>query len=355
MKLLASALLLALATPASAAFQIDSLTATHPSGSRYRFPLLRDTSPAAQKINLWLQGMELHKLPGRYRTAAFEDIWPPADSEQGVTALDYSVISNAPGYLSIGFAGEYMGAYPSQNTYSYTFDAASGTPIDLGDLFTPQGLQALRADAVAQRVKRIEAFLAGQQVEQGVQLRTDDTETADEQRALYTDCLPFIRDDDLNYNDLQLGSERLTLVRELCAPHVAQAIDDLGEYRNSWRYQDLREQLSDYGRCLLLERRSDCRRPDARVAGAFRGTLGGRYPITLVIRRRIASDALEAGYFYDKHATFIELSGEQKADGSLILSEDGPPAARFVLHLDGGSLKGTWQQDGKAPQAVELH
>ena len=143
-------------------------------------------------------------------------------------------------------------------------------------------------------------------------------------------------------------------IGETCANHASRALDDLGEFANSLGYQALSADLSPYGRCLLLEKRSDCALPaNSTAQGVYRGTLG-RYPITLVIEQPYADHSLSASYFYDKHATQIELGGEFQQD-YLTLHESGEPPARFELEFQAdGSLTGTWQQGDKPELAVKL-
>lgn len=356
MKFLLFPCLLLAAAPVAAAFQIESLKATHPNGSQYSFPLLTDKTHAAQNINTWLQAVSLQKLPGRYRKSAFEDIWPQEDDGwQGVNSMEFSVNSNEPGFLSLSIGYEYTAAYSSTHSQAYNFDAQSGQPLLLKDLFTAEGLQALRQQVSEQRVKRIEDFLAGKTLDNDIKLR-DEPEEAEEQRQIYQNCLPYVREDDLRYNDLVLEKDRLTLIREQCAPHVVQALDDLWEYKSSWRFETLGKQLSVYGRCLLIEKRTDCSRDDAQLStGVWRGNLDSRYPITLVLEREESDGSVGGGYFYDKYARYIELSGQRDAQRGLQLREPGPPPATFSLAPGASGLEGTWQQKGGKALPIELH
>ncbi|MFV3305073.1 hypothetical protein ACNFBT_07310 [Pseudomonas sp. NY15181] len=356
MKSLLLPCLLLAAAPAGAAFQIEPIKATHPNGSEYSFPQLTDPTPAAQNINTWLQAVSLQKLPGRYRKVAFEDIWPQVDDGwQGITSLDYGVTSNEPGFLSLSIGYEYMAAYPSQHQQSYNFDAHSGQPVLLRDLFSADGLQWLRQQTSEQRAKRIEDFLAGKTVDKDIQLRSDPAE-AEEQKQIYQECLPYVRGDDLAHNEVLLKKDSLTLVGVHCAPHVSQALDDLWDHSTTWRYDGLGKQLSDYGRCLLVDKKTDCARDGAPLsAGVWRGSLDGRYPITFVLEGEESDGSLGGGYFYDKHARYIELSGQRDAHGGLQLHESGPPPATFVLSPNGPGWSGTWQQDGKKALPIDLH
>jgi predicted TPR repeat methyltransferase len=350
--------MLAVAAPAAAQLAVESLEATHASGEKYRFPVIAGDSPAASRINTFLQASELEKLPGRYRHAAFEEVWPEEDSFHGTTRMDYVVGTNAPALLSVTIQRESMGAYPSSSSATYNFDARTGEVITLTTLFSPAGLAQLRERVAQQRLRVLDDFVAGKPVSAGspdpLRLRSDAGE-AEEQRELYRECRSHVAEDDLGYDDLALGESSLTLRREPCAPHVIQALDDLGDFGVTLSYEELRPQLDDHGRCLLLEQRADCRRRRSDLAaGVHHGEIGGRYPITLVLERVDPGGAIQAAYFYDKHAARIPLRATRTDDGGVRLDEVGPPPARFELRLVDGRLEGHWTQDGKPSLEVDL-
>ena len=351
-----------------AEMRIESLAATRPDldAATYRFPVVVGDGAVAQRINTWLQAVELHKLPGRYRKTAFEDIWP-TEGWQGTTSMDYEVVSNLPGFLSLVVSGEFMGAYPSQGASAYNFETASGFPIRLTDLFSGNGLATFRQRVSEARTRRIDAFLAGQTVpdsrasgtgaSDGLRI-SDDAETAEEQRSIYTDCRDSVAEADMAYDQLRLGRDELTVIRGHCAAHVNQAVDDLWDFENSYPYADLTPLLSDYGRCLLIDRRTDCpARRQGLDRGVLHGRLGGRYPITFVVQRVYDDGSIGAAYFYDSQAKYIELQGQKGADGSYRFTErpESGVEAVFDLHLrpDAG-LSGSWTQKGKPSLPVDL-
>lgn len=348
--------LLAVALPALADVRIDDLTDKRSDWETYRFPLLVGDSPAIARINIFLHARELQALPGRFAKSPFEKVQPKDGEIWGVNSLDYQVVGQGPGYLSLNIDGEYTGAYTSQGSRSYNFDLASGQPIGLWQLLSPEGLLRVQGELQKQRVKRLEDFLATLPPTKAgdAEKLSDDEQWLEDQRAMYSQCLGTRRDASLDYDHLQLGSDSLTLIGETCANHASRALDDLGEFANSLGYQALSADLSPYGRCLLLEKRSDCALPaNSTAQGVYRGTLG-RYPITLVIEQPYADHSLSASYFYDKHATQIELGGEFQQD-YLTLHENGEPPARFELEFQAdGSLTGTWQQGDKPELAVKL-
>lgn len=357
-----SLLLLSVALPVAAELRVEDLEAKRSDWATYRFPVLQGDSLAVRRINTYLHAMELEGLPGRFERSPFERIWPKDGEIWGTNSLDYRIDTEQPGFLSLTISGEYTGAYTSMGHVTYLFDLASGHPIGLSQLLTPAGLQRLGERFGRERRKRIEDYLAGIPVPGGytnelVSLSPDDhDERSEEQRDMYRQCLPSRSKADLRYNRLQLDKQKLTLTGENCAPHVAQALDDLGEFANSVPYTELTEDLSPYGRCLLLEQRSDCHHPgDLKAGGVYWGKIGGRYPITLIVGTSQSSRPQSSSYFYDKYATRIELNGNDLLDGHLRLQESSDTPATFDLHLQAdGSLRGTWQQDGGRALPVEL-
>ena len=348
--------LLAIALPALADVSIDDLTDKRSDWETYRFPLLVGDSPAIARINIFLHARELQALPGRFARSPFEKVQPKDGDIAGVNRLDYQVVGQGPGYLSLSIDGEYTGAYTSEGSRGYNFDLASGRVIGLSQLLSPEGLLRLQGEVQRQRVKRMEDFLKALPPSRAVDFDnlSDDEQWLQGQRNLYSYCLNTRRQANLDYDRLQLGTDDLTVIGDTCANHASRALDDLGEFSNSVSYASLSADLSPYGRCLLLEKRSDCALPaNSTAQGVYRGTLG-RYPITLVIEQPYADHSLSASYFYDKHSTQIDLGGEFQQD-YLTLHENGEPPARFELEFQtDGSLTGTWQQGNKPELAVKL-
>ncbi|TBU81463.1 hypothetical protein DNK06_06690 [Pseudomonas daroniae] len=348
--------LLAIAVPALADVRIDDLTAKRSDWETYRFPLLVGDSPAIGRINTFLHALELQALPGRFAKSPFENVQPKEGEIWGVNSLDYQVLGQGPGYLSLSIDGESTGAYTSQSSRSYNFDLASGRPIGLPQLLTPEGLLRLQSEVQGLRAKRMEDFLKALPPSKPGEPESlsEDEQWLEGQRNMYSYCLDTRRDTGLGYDRVQLGNDRLTLIAESCANHASRALDDLGEFPNSFSYRALNDDLSPYGRCLLLEQRGDCALPaNTSAQGVYHGTLG-RYPITLVLEYLSAGHRLSASYFYDKHAKRIELGGEHQQD-FVTLYENSEPPARFELEFQAdGSLKGTWQQGGKPALDVQL-
>jgi hypothetical protein len=336
---------------ALAQLHVDSLNDTQGDVS-LKFPLVKGGDAAAtQRINTWLQVTQLRKIPGKYRQHPFEDIVPQHGSTQGVDALDYAVKGNTPSYLSLEIEGEYVGASVNPFSLSYNFDTKSGELITLQDVFSPQGLTQFTQRVRAKRLKRLDDYLAKAK-------RDGSVDDGGDAMKMYTTCRERFAADDLTAGHLNLSKDTLTLSADCATTHYQQAVaDDLGAFENSYPFSTLKDLLSDYGRCVLIDQRTDCHyvRHD-RSSGIFHGSLDGRYPITLVF---VQPGYGYSGYSYDKFGKLIELSGGLKEDGTYHFSErpEKGPSAEFVLRREqDGSLKGSWTQQGKSKSlSVELH
>lgn len=352
--MVAAILQLAIALPAASDLTFGSLEATHGSGTHYRFPLVEGDSVASARINTFLQTQELGKLPGHYRENAFEDVWPQGSSG-GTTNIDYRTAFPRPGIVSFEILSESYGAYPSSDSRTYHFDARTGEPLRPRSLFTKQGLAELDASITEERLRVVDDFLAGKAVQSGTRLRTEPEDAAD-QKELYQQCRASIaQGHPVEDDEFGIQEKSLSWSREPCAPHALLALDDL-VFRDQLDLAALTDRLSDYGRCLLIERGKDCKRShDGIGAGVYRGKIGGRYAITLVVQSVDFDGRVNAAYYYDKYAQAISLRGGVGEGGRVRLEEKGPPPARFELRRqpDGG-VQGEWAQEAKAPEKVEL-
>lgn len=334
---------------------ISTLEATRSEWSTYRFPLFEGESTALERINIYLHAFELDGLPGGFEQSPFERVWPKEGDGHGVVSLDYEINAKTPGFLSLDIIGEYYGAYLSLGRNSYAFALADGSPLSLADLFSEPGLQRLGGRISQARVERIETFLAPLPANNSG--AGDEAESVAIQREIYEHCLPRHRDTRLDHDRLVLGQTQLTLVAERCSAHAVRSLDDLGEFSNSFAYVDLAEDLSSYGRCLLLEQRPDCRQlAKPQIGGVYRGEIGHRDRITLVITPPSAEGWPRAVYFRDKGASKVDLVARQQPDASRIqLQEQSAIPAMLKLQLDrDGQLQGTWQQEGGPPEPVKL-
>lgn len=346
--------LAALAGAAPAAWSqvaIEELSAEHRTlgdHTEFRFPLVRGDTETARRINTWLQVSLLERFPGGPGETPFDAVWPQEGEWTGVTYLDYQVVTNAMGFLSIVFNGEYTGAYPSAFSQSYQFETRTGQPLFLATLFTEDGVKELQGRVDAMQVHDIDAFL------QVAQPNGLDQEEAKIQADLYRECRENVRTGLYDEREWQLRADALVMTRGCGFPHAVRALDDLGIEESRFDYDTLAPWLSEYGRCLLVEKRADCPPPQPGYQGVFMGEMDGRFPVTLVL----GAWSGPAWYAYDKYKVPIRLHREASRDGALVLTrrDEGETTETFTLRwTDDGDLVGRWQRPGRPPLPVHLH
>lgn len=337
---------LAFCSQVHAAVQVDDLFARSSEGGKrsgsHRFPVVKGGNEAAmRRINTWLQVTTLGRLPDH----------PFGGFDASTTSLNFSVTTQTDGYLSLEIDGEYMGAYPSADSTAYSFDLRTGDLIGLNDLFSSNGLIEFEKRVESDRLRQMDQVLTSLRHHP----KGSDHELDDEKLGFYSDCRQRLVGTDLTKNQLSLGKNELILSMEMCANHAELALDDLFNYESHYAFSAVKPWLSDYGRCLLIDRKSSCidnQRQPAR--GVLHGTMGGRYPITLVFGSRQGNN----GYFYDKYGQLIPLDGGPDDAGGYRFTEhlkDGSAAVVTFKRTADGKYVGSWKQElaGKTMQ-VEL-
>ncbi|TCV96404.1 hypothetical protein EC912_102755 [Luteibacter rhizovicinus] len=330
----------------------------------YKVPLIVGTpSDVADRINLWLQYEQLDVIAGHYKKSPFEH----EDGNSGTTSLDYSVLDQTPNTLSLEIGGEYMGAYPSSGHVRYVFDLNTGRPVRIGDLFSPEGMARFSKRVTRERIATINETIAQPDPTRTNEKDPEATDDLKMQREQYEECSQSLAQSGLDYDALVLADGHVKVLRGCGFPHVIQALDDIGEMEHSETYAALSHDLSSYGRCLLIDKKTDCKLPSNNVhAGVYRGKLGGRTPITLMLVSNY-SNGYTSFYFYDRYGTPIGLELTQPSPGKVRLERRDDAAAKdaegnapvletfdLTLGADGG-LTGQWIQQGKPPMAVTLH
>ena len=247
-------------SPVAGTLTVETLEAVHTNGTLYRFPQIGGDTRASARINTYLQTQLLERTPGDEEDIPFARVWPEEGSSHGLVSLDYTLSFEQPGILKVEVFREFYGAYLTSEFDAYHFDASTGQLITLRDLLTPEGLAQVDADIRDRRLKQIDDFLAGKEVN-GAWLRSDPLE-AEEQQLLYQECRSYIVGEHATQDDaFQLGQYSYELVREPCGPKAQWALLDLDLSVDRGFEMDS-DLLNEYGRCLLLERRARCHRSD---------------------------------------------------------------------------------------------
>jgi hypothetical protein len=332
---------LAACNPAHAAVQVDNLWGNALAGKKgvgpYRFPEVRGGEAGAmRRINTWLQVTELGAVPGHLEDGI----------DSSTTSLDFSVTAQTEGYLSLEIDGEYMGAYPSANSKAYSFDLHTGDLITLDELFSHAGLSAFIRRVQADRIKQMDRILAALKHPAA----GTDRDLNDDKLGLYSGCRESLEGRDLTHDQLSLGKDGLTLSMAMCASHAQLALDDLFNYDAHYPISAVQPWLSDYGHCLLVDKKTSCVSDQKTLThGVLHGTIGGRYRITLVF----GSQSGNNGYFYDKYGKFIALDGGPDGAGGYRFSEhhdDGSDAILTFKRNANGTYFGTWSQAGSGKE-----
>jgi len=329
----------------------------------YKVPLIvGEPTDVADRINLVLQNDLLGIIAGHYKKSPFEQ----ENGNTGTTSLDYSVLDQTPTTLSLEIVGEYMGAYPSTGRRRYVFDLNTGRPVQLGDLFSSEGMARFSKRVIRERVAMIERAIAHPDSMRVNEKSSGEVSDLELQRQQYEECSDGLAKDGLAYDSFVLADGKLKVLRECSFPHVIQALDDIGEMEHAETYAALSHDLNSYGRCLLIDKKTNCRPASNDLhAGVYRGKLDGRTSITLMMVADYSS-SYSPFYFYDRYGTPIGLVLSRPGLGKVRLEhrDDAAPkdaegksplleAFDLTLVAD-GSLTGQWTQLGKPPMSIVL-
>jgi uncharacterized protein YecT (DUF1311 family) len=340
--------------PAAGMLTVENMEATHRRGTLYRFPRIGGDTPAAARINTYLQTRFLEQIPGHERGGLFAQVWPEEDSNHGLVGLDYTLTFEQPGILRVDVYSEFYGAGYTESLDTFHFDARTGQLITLRHLLTPEGLAQVDAEIREQRLQKIDDFIAGKEVD-GARLRSDPAE-AGEQKFLYEGCRAHVEKSHPTVRDaLRIDQRSYELVREPCGSRSSWALLDLVLSAGRGFTLD-QERFSEYGRCLLIDRRANCRRGDGGLApGVYLGKIVDHGPVTLVVQGVSWEGVPYAWYFHDELGEKIPLKASLDEDGSGILLEADASGALLRLRpTPNGGLVGDWTQEGKEPQPVSL-
>lgn len=264
---------------------------------------------------------------------------------------NYEIIRNDGRVLTIEFDNEYCGAYCEEGKSYVSFDANTGRHLFMAGIFTRKGLDALAERLATSRLTKIKetiSFYKKSDTKENPR-SGDEAETI---ISMYEECAKFHvtnrRDVGhyLQYEKMLIGVSGITFTHDRCSPHVIRALDDLGEFVDSFSFKTLESYLNPYGKKLLL---GDSRTASSELAPFFqilRGSLGGKIPITVFLELHLGWDNnyVSGFYYYDKYKTPIALSGTLQGN-TLVLNEDSKddPKPKITATIEGDKLKGHWQ------------
>ncbi len=292
-----------------------------------------NTAPAtASRLNALLQLTYLEGVAKPGDKDPFSRVRYDSNREGSgsTSALSWSS-SNQGRVIAIQVMSEITGAYSTENTDDLLLDAIHGQPVMAADLFTPEGLKALRARLALARKTELRRVI------QSERKGKPDADTEDclavQEEALKDQAFDGVQ-------NLGLDDADMTFPASLDLPHVVEACNV--NLTITVPRGELAPYLSAYGKALLDASLPSPRLPSAWTSRVFTGRIGTA-PVVMHLLR--AEDGSITGeYAYLKRGTGIELSGRPKG-GVYELDEsnaDGDTTGKLTFHDRGTRLEGTW-------------
>lgn len=176
---------------------------------------------------------------------------------EGYSELDYKIEQNNRDKVIVSLNYEYCGSYCKQGQTSMTFSGETGEYFDIDNILSKEGYEYLSEQhknfkklktksKIAQIKKQLSAIQMDKNI--GEAEKQESTNRLEEQLMVYTDC------DEEVYIDaklVQYKQDSLIVKSGQCAPHVYEALDDLGDFVKSYSYQELQGFFSPHGTELL--------------------------------------------------------------------------------------------------------
>jgi hypothetical protein len=229
-------LCIAFAVPATAQqpyFSYRTLT----KGDHISFPVFASNTnaTAATDINRLLQVRELQVLDGYYKDNIFEGIADPQDEAVYYTYdVSFDVKENTPRLLSLRFNISSCGATCYYWSSCYNFNPQTGEPVQLGDLFTAEGLDSFEKKAKGRWNAQIDAVIKGPDAET--------LEIMEPFRGCFDDTFILLESFYIQGDDLYIDAEN-------CLPKYAKFYDIDTAVRFS--IKELTSYMNDYGRSVF--------------------------------------------------------------------------------------------------------
>lgn len=222
---------------ATSPMTVDEIKEVTQDSSVYKFPVFKSASASKphEKMNETLQQQELDLLVGQQDSSAFEKI----SGEAGVMWVDYKIILNTQRLVTVEIAKEACGAYCTEYSNYYNFDAATGELIPITKIFTEDGLNQLVTAITEHRRAAIKEAM-----------KTATADGEDDTASMFQQCLEYITPENFFTGSFYIADTEIHFVRERCGPHAM--LDTLGAFDDIWSVSDLQSYLSEYGKSVLL-------------------------------------------------------------------------------------------------------
>jgi len=305
----------------------------------------------ANIMNLWLQYSRLGSIAGHHKVSPFEKL----DGTEGLTGLNYKVLDKTSSILSLEFQGQYMGAYPSDETSRTTLNIGTGQPIRLLDILSRDGAIKLNQILIDYQISEIKNFLTKNKQRNSLEYNDEKSEF-DVQLEEYTKCEKMLANETLERVQFTITKNQLTIFRGCQFRHQIQALDDLGEIPFTQTTAKIETFLNPYGKCLISNQGGICKPEENSMYGVYQGVIASR-PATLILGQ---GDFTPVFFFEDDGAPIKLIGGELIPDSIQLKSESNEdnPSAQQTLNLKiekSNIITGTWQLGDGSPLPIMLH
>lgn len=336
-----------------AQFEVDSFVMNDQFDYPSRFPIVRSANnpKAAERVNIVLHHRMLEKVYQEEDGNRFENVFPPEGEFHGASEFEYDVTANNSRFFSISITCAYTGAYSEYYTQYFTFDAKTGQPIYLSDMFGVSAMYDLSDWVTGSIYAQITEFMNG--------IDTEDPEGyGAEQYEMYSECATWYEEPQtLSEEYFYLTDSTITFVKGRCSSHMMAALDDLWEFHDEYSLVELQSMMSNDGIALMFGEKLNYQHLTVPNGKVLHGKIGGKYPITMTIKNSY-DDVYYGEYWYDKVKQPIKLSGNTDEMAFLHLKEEvnEKTTGTFDLQvIQGGSLEGEWKSaDGTKQFDVTL-
>ncbi|WP_312389010.1 hypothetical protein [Chryseobacterium sp.] len=308
----------------------------------FNFPLVSySQNPRIEnKINTFLQVEQLEHIPGAEENPSKLVLSGKTSYSNYVYFYSWEKMDTPQNILSIAIDGEASGAYPEGFSIWKNFDLRTGNLINAKDLFQSNSIKTVE-NLIQKKVKKeINDFL--------VQLKSDKnpSEEVKDQISIYEECYTDYKLESIRY---YFGKDKIRFIAGRCSNHAMRALDELGDHVVDIPYKDLDKYWSSYAKNLLSgSEKIDKTSLDNKL---YKGTIDGKYPITVLFDQIYDDDSLSVKYWYNKNKKLIEWHGKLKGNHLSLLESDyySEETRMWILKaaieadLEGNKITGTWQ------------
>jgi hypothetical protein len=223
------------------------------SKNTYRFPkiFIENDTTASTKINYTLRAELLSADTPTSDNDIFNQVWNENNRIPSSTYIDFEVVNNNKGVLSIRFEGEGCGAYCEEYKSYYTFNVKTGNQISLDSLFTKAGMLELskkfaqyKKRKLLKKIKAIHDTLNTTVIKSDKEMQT----YYGEMLSLYAECL----NSDYELSDFEIIQQQLIIHTDRCSAHYNRNVDELWTFDYAPDIKSFAKFMTAYGRSILL-------------------------------------------------------------------------------------------------------